>query len=93
MEESMSAYQLPKTDSIDELARFWDAHDLTDFDAELEEVAEPVFERESTFIVQLDPAKANAVRQLAEAQGCPPDKLIMRWVDERIDSTRIDQAV
>jgi len=33
------------TDSIEELARFWDSHDLTDFAADLEEVAEPVFER------------------------------------------------
>ena len=37
--------QLPKTDSIDELAEFWDTHDLTDFEEELEEVPEPVFIR------------------------------------------------
>ena len=36
---------LPKTDSIEELARFWDTHDLTEFESELEEVEEPVFER------------------------------------------------
>jgi hypothetical protein len=34
---------LPKTDSIQELAEFWDAHDLTDFEQELEGVPEPVF--------------------------------------------------
>lgn len=38
--------QLPKTDSIDELARFWDTHDLTDFEDQLEVVTEPVFVRE-----------------------------------------------
>jgi hypothetical protein len=36
---------LPKTDSIDELARFWDTHDLTDFEDQLEVVTEPVFVR------------------------------------------------
>ena len=41
----MKVEQLPETDSIQELARFWDTHDLTDFEAHLEEVSEPVFER------------------------------------------------
>lgn len=42
----MSSRKLPQTDSIWELAQFWDSHDLTDFKDELEEVVEPVFERE-----------------------------------------------
>jgi hypothetical protein len=47
MENTMKVEQLPETDSIQELARFWDTHDLTDFEAHLEEVSEPVFERPS----------------------------------------------
>ncbi|HEX5442977.1 MAG TPA: hypothetical protein VFW87_04070, partial [Pirellulales bacterium] len=42
-----SKTHLPTTDSIRELASFWDTHDLTDFDDEFEEVTEPVFERRS----------------------------------------------
>lgn len=34
---------LPETDSIQELASFWDSHSLTDFEDALEEVREPVF--------------------------------------------------
>ena len=41
----MDAVHLPHTDSIRELAAFWDEHDLTDFEEELQEVSEPVFER------------------------------------------------
>lgn len=40
-----SKARLPTTDSIRELASFWDTHDLTDFDDQLVEVTEPVFER------------------------------------------------
>ncbi len=40
----MNANKIPQTDSIRELAEFWDTHDLTDLEAELEEVTEPVFE-------------------------------------------------
>lgn len=45
VEREMKVEALPQTDSIQELAQFWDASDLTDFEDELEEVTEPVFER------------------------------------------------
>lgn len=41
----MKGIELPKTDSIRELAAFWDAHDVTDFEGALEDVAGPVFVR------------------------------------------------
>jgi len=41
----MTSQRIPNTDSIEELARFWDTHDLTDFQAELQEVRTPVFSR------------------------------------------------
>ncbi len=40
--------KIPVTDSIEELARFWNTHSLTDFEGELEEVTEPVFRRDNT---------------------------------------------
>ena len=41
----MKSSKIPLTDSIRELARFWDTHDLTDFEGALEEVPGAVFER------------------------------------------------
>ncbi len=41
----MRKEQIPQTDSITELAEFWDCHDITELEDELEEVKEPVFER------------------------------------------------
>jgi hypothetical protein len=40
----MRIQKIPDMDSIEELAKFWDTHDLTDFEDELEEVRETVFE-------------------------------------------------
>ena len=40
--------KIPETDSIRELAAFWDTHDVTEFADELVEVAEPVFVRRPT---------------------------------------------
>lgn len=42
--EPMNRTNIPQTDSIQELADFWDTHNLTDFEDELEEVTEPVFD-------------------------------------------------
>ncbi|MYB95696.1 hypothetical protein F4054_00590 [Candidatus Poribacteria bacterium] len=55
---------IPKTDSIQELADFWDTHDLTDFEDELEEVDEPVFD--SLISVQLEPEEFEVIETLAK---------------------------
>jgi hypothetical protein len=54
----MNKSKLPKIDSLQELAEFWDKHDLTDFDGELEEVAEPVFMRGGSMTVPLEASEA-----------------------------------
>ena len=43
----MKKLRLPKTDSIHKLAEFWDTHDLTDFEDQLQEVDQPVFVRQA----------------------------------------------
>lgn len=80
----MSTSKLPQTDSIQELAKFWDTHDLTEFEHELEEVGEQVFQREAEIRVHLESKEAEAVRRMAESQGVPDSELIRQWVLERI---------
>ena len=75
--------KIPQTDSIQELARFWDKHDLTDFDNQLEEVSEPVFEHETIVEIHLKPDEANAIKQLAESKGISNADLIRELVRER----------
>ena len=53
MDNEMNAKHLPQTDSIEEMARFWDEHDLTSFEDELEEVTEPVFVRGKEATIQI----------------------------------------
>ena len=47
IEGSITRTDIPQTDSIQELAHFWDIHDVTDFEDELEEMSEPVFKRQT----------------------------------------------
>jgi hypothetical protein len=83
----MKKSRLPKTDSIQELAQFWDTHDVTEFEDELEIVDEPVFERADAITVQLGNEDAQALRKIADAQGLPETELVRQWVLDRIHST------
>ncbi|MDE0463509.1 MAG: DUF6290 family protein [Caldilineaceae bacterium] len=83
----MNGNKILQTDSIQELADFWDTHDLTDFDAELEEVNEPVFNRQTTVTVRLEADESRIVRSLARMHGISHTQLITRWVVERIQAS------
>lgn len=87
MEKPMSASRLPRTDSIQELAEFWDTHDVTDFEGELEEVEERVFERDADITVHLPADAANAVRALARSRGVGDSELIREWILDRLHAT------
>ncbi len=82
----MKPPKLPQTDSIEELAKFWDAHDLIDFEDQLEEVTESVFERRpaTAMKIHLQPQEAKAVKRLAQAKGIDQEALIRGWVLEKL---------
>lgn len=82
----MNTPKLPQTDSIKELAEFWDTHDLTDFEDQLEEVTERVFEyrQEAIMEIRLQPKEAEIVKRIAESRGVAEETLIREWVLERL---------
>ena len=82
--KAMRKNKLPRTDSIDELARFWESHDLTDFEDELEEVSQTVFERRKTIHIQLPPHDADTVRKLAKAKGMSAQELVVSWIMQHL---------
>jgi predicted DNA binding CopG/RHH family protein len=82
----MSTNKIPQTDSIDELARFRDTHDLTEFEDQLEEVAEPVFEREKVVEVHLPTEAAEAVESMARPEGLDVADLIRTWITEKVQT-------
>jgi len=84
MGKSVNIANIPQTDSIQELARFWDTHDLTDFEDQLEEVVEPLFEPEAVINVVLGPEEIEALNELAKSKGVGSSDLIRQWVREKI---------
>lgn len=82
--------KIPEIDSIEELAEFWDTHDITDFEEELEEAEEPVFERgtEAVMRIRLPAERAEALRRLAKSRGMDEAGLIEEWVNEKLQASR-----
>ena len=76
--------KMPKTDPIEELATFWQRHDLTDFDDQLEEVPGPVFQRAHIVSVPLSGDEHQAVRDAAATRGIDEAALIHEWIKERL---------
>jgi hypothetical protein len=86
MEETMRKQRLPESDSIEELAAFWDTHDLTDFDDQLKEVTEPIFVRGKPSIVEisLKPSEVQALKRIARSEGVAEASLLRQWIIERL---------
>lgn len=82
----MRRRKLPDTDSIEELARFWDTHDLTDFEEDLEEVSEPVFVRAkgTSLSIALEPTKAQRLKKIARSKGVKETTVLRRWILEKL---------
>lgn len=75
---------LPITDSINELAEFWDKHDITDFEDELEEVTEPVFQRDEEIYVHLKHDELESLKKIAHQRGLKNTELIHEWIIEKL---------
>ena len=77
---------LPTTDSIEKLAKFWDTHDLTEFEGELEEAVKPVFERATGTALRIDlqPAEAQQLKRIARSKRVKETTVARQWIQERL---------
>jgi len=88
MAKAIKKTKLPVTDSIEDLARFWDSHDSTEFAAEFEEVTEPIFiGKPGVFLrVRLSEEEAEAVARSASERGIDRMDLLREWVLEKLQT-------
>jgi hypothetical protein len=77
---------IPHFDSIEALARFWDTHDLTEYEDGIEEVKEPVFDAEAQTVmrIRLLPKQAKALKRRAKAAGVAQADLVREWITEKL---------
>ena len=86
MGKAMKGKGIPRTDSIDELAKFWDTHDVTDFEDQLAEVREPVFQGDpgARVSIRLNANELESLRRLASERGLEEAALLRERVLERL---------
>lgn len=82
----MKNSDLPKTDSVKALAAFWDNHDVTDLENELEEVTEAVFDRQSSTVIEihLQLQEAETIENIAQLKGITQEALVHEWIQEKL---------
>jgi hypothetical protein len=86
MEQKVKRDKIPVTDSIEELARFWDTHDVTDYEDQWEEVTEPLFEGRPgrALVIHLEPPEAREIDRIARERGVKQTDLLREWVLEKL---------
>ena len=58
---------------------------LNNFEDELEEVDEPIFELSAQLLVALAPGELETLNALVQSRGISPESLIREWILEHIE--------
>lgn len=79
--------KIPEFNTLQEMAEFWDTHDITDFEDQLVEVQEPVFKNLRTRIitVRLDADHYDMLQEIAEQEQQDTISLVRGWVVQIIE--------
>ncbi len=72
--------------SLEEAGEFWDTHDSGDYEEYFEDVECRFDIKKRTHLISMDGSLYNEVRALARKKRIPADKLVSRWVKEKLRS-------
>jgi predicted DNA binding CopG/RHH family protein len=77
--------KIPEFKTREEMAAFWDSHDVADFLDELEPVKLKVAKNlTNTLNVRIDIQDLEKLREEAETKGIGPSTLARMWIKERL---------
>jgi hypothetical protein len=82
MKRRDNSRSLPTFETLDELVEFFDTHDLGEYD--LAEAQFDVHIKRRAYLVAVDAKLAHQIAHIARAQGTSLEKLIHRWLREKI---------
>lgn len=82
--ENETKTSLSQSTSLEELADFWDSHDMADFEAETEAVEMTFDLKARRHYVAIDPDLLNSLRETAQMRGLTTESLVNLWLQERL---------
>lgn len=72
--------------SLEEAAEFWDTHDTTDYEEFMRDVEFEVDLKARTHLLPIEGSIYDEVRAIAKKKRIPADKLVSRWIKEKLRS-------
>ena len=88
MDEKNSISNISQSQSIAEMATFWDEHDATEFEDQTNEV-DIIFDLAvRRHYVAIDPTLLQKLQQTAVARGLNTESLVNLWLQERLLSSQ-----
>lgn len=82
MKRNQSSISKGKT--YEEIGRFWDEHDLSDFWDQTEPVEIEVDLQESMMYYPLNETLSKRLQEAAKAKGIAPRDLLAAWIEEKL---------
>jgi len=84
MEKKM---KIPHFETSEDMSRFWDCHDITDFEDELIEVKEPVFQITDNRVISLllNPTQYEKLKKISDRKKLDSVLLINEWITKHIE--------
>jgi hypothetical protein len=73
-------------DTIEEAAEFWDTHSTADYEEYFKEVDCQFDIKKRTHLISIDGAVYDRIRAMAKKKRIPADKLLSRWIKEKLRS-------
>jgi hypothetical protein len=80
----MSENKLPKFETIEELAEFFDTHDMGEYFDELPEMHFDVDIKKRTFLLSVDEKLMKRLTRVAKAQNTSTEELVNSWLEEKV---------
>lgn len=87
MKKKKKISRIPNFTSLEEEAKFWDTHSITDFEDELEDVdivVELEKPRDETLIVRVQKDTKKALERVARSMGITISTLARMWLTEKL---------
>jgi len=72
--------------SLEEAAEFWDTHDSGDYEEFFSDVECSFDIKKRTHLISMDGTLYDEVRAIAKKKRIPADKLVARWIKEKLRS-------
>jgi hypothetical protein len=72
--------------TIEEAGEFWDTHSTADYEEYFKEVDSHFDIKKRTHLISIDGAVYDRIRAIAKKKRIPADKLVSRWIKERLRS-------